>query len=403
MFQKILKRPAPKPAAPHGFDDEKVRGKAYELWERRGDESSDEENWTDAIRALAIEEQLRKALKPIRRLWWKTSLGKFAQGFGRWTGVGEKTGWDVFQLLVLPAVIAAGAAGGTVYLQNQAKERELAVSSDKAKQDTLVKYLDQMADSLKDGLLKAEPGSEKFIVAQARTVTALQSLDRKRQHLVIQFLQASGLNKASGKTDPKNPGKLSADSKVLLYAAQMSKANLANSDLSGAVLVGANLRSANLGCAVPRSTSPNSAQCADLTGANLSGADLTGADLTGANLMDADLTGTDLIGANLTGANLVSANLIGADLRVADLIGTDLGVADLTGTDLIGANLTGANLVSANLSGANLSGADLIGTDLSGANLSDANLKNAKLCRTKLSEDIGMDPNRDCKALETSK
>jgi uncharacterized protein YjbI with pentapeptide repeats len=398
MFKKILKRPAPKPAAPHGFDDEKVRGKAYELWERRGDESSDEENWTDAIRALAIEEQLRKALKPIRRLWWKTSLGKFAQGFGRWTGVGEKTGWDVFQLLVLPAVIAAGAAGGTVYLQNQAKERELAVSSDKAKQDTLVKYLDQMADSLKDGLLKAEPGSEKFIVAQARTVTALQSLDRNRQHLVIQFLQASGLNKASEKTDPKNPGKLSADSKVLLYAAQMSKANLANSDLSGAVLVGANLRSANLGCAIPGSTSPNSGQCADLSSADLFYANLTGAELSLANL-----TGAKLFFTNLTGAELSLANLTGAKLFFANLINANLINADLSSANLTEANLTGANLTEANLTGADLTEVNLTGADLSHANLSDANLKNAKLCRTKLSEDIGIDPNRDCKALETSK
>jgi hypothetical protein len=52
------------------------------------------------------------------------------------------------------------------------QDRQLA--DDKSKQDTLVKYLDQMANSLNNGLRKAQPGDDKFIVAQSRTVLLAQ-------------------------------------------------------------------------------------------------------------------------------------------------------------------------------------------------------------------------------------
>ncbi len=227
------------------------------------------------------------------------------------------------------------------------QDRQLA--DDKAKQDTLVKYLDQMADSLKNGLLAAKPGSDKFIVAQSRTVIALQSLDKKRQHLIIQFLQASGLNQVSDKTKPDENGKvtLRQGDRVLLYQAQMSKANLANSDLSGGILIGANLEGANLGCIPPDSR--DSSQCSDLIGADLTSADLTSADLSG---------------AYLSYAYLSYAHLFGADLSGADLINADLSYANLSGANLSYANLSGANLTSANLTSANLSYAVLLSVDL---------------------------------------
>ena len=58
----------------HSFTDDQIRDKAYKLWKKRGNESSSEENWTDAIQELVKEQQLKKILKPIHRLWWWTGL-----------------------------------------------------------------------------------------------------------------------------------------------------------------------------------------------------------------------------------------------------------------------------------------------------------------------------------------
>ncbi len=167
--------------------------------------------------------------------------------FLSWTGFGEKKLWDFLQLLIVPAALGLG----TYYLQDSAKQREQTVAEDKANQDTLVKYLDQMADLLQKNLRNTETSSETFIIAQAKTVIALQSLDPKRQHLVIQFLAAANLNTLDRK-------------KGILYQAQMSKANLNKADLSGADLSYADLFNANL-------------SHADLISANLSDVNLKGA------------------------------------------------------------------------------------------------------------------------------
>ena len=154
------------------------------------------------------------------------------------------------QLLVAPLVLAVIGLGLQEYvkqhdqkLADDKAQQDKRFADDKAKQDTLVKYFDQMADSLKEGLLQAKPGSDKFIIAQSRTVIALQSLDKKRQQLIIQFLQAAALNKVGDQTKPDSNGntQLKVGDRVLLYQAQMEGANLANNDLSGAVLIGAHL------------------------------------------------------------------------------------------------------------------------------------------------------------------
>jgi hypothetical protein len=135
----------------------------------------------------------------------------------------EKKGWDLATGLSIPLVLFLGSQ----YFTSQNNEKQQQLADDKAKQDTLVKYLDQMADSMKDDLLTAKPGDKRFLVAQARTALALQSLDRKRQHLVIQFLSASGLNDQPGNDwQPFNkqgqPNPLPAKSRALLYKCKAS-------------------------------------------------------------------------------------------------------------------------------------------------------------------------------------
>ncbi len=390
----------PKSPKPHPFTEEQIRARAKALWERRGEESTDAENWDDAIRELYRERAVKRVTRPLRRVWWRTGLGTPLQRWWEWTGVKEKKGWDFLQLLVAPVLLGAIALGLQEYVKEHDQkladakvQQDQQLADDKAKQDTLVKYLDQMADSLQHGLLKTKPGDDQFIVAQSRTVLALQSLDRTRQHLVVQFLSASGLN---DRPDPNwqprdkqgQPNPLPAKSRVLLYQAQLTKANLGNSDLSGAVLVNANLEVANFGCNPPESRKPD--QCSDLRDADLRGADLYRANLSGANLSYADLRGANLLVVNLRGANLWNA-----DLGITILSG-----ADLSGADLSGADLNSADLNSANLNSANLNSAVLLATDLRQAGeLTPQQLEGESpplLCNVALPKGFTVNPNRDC-------
>jgi len=295
-----------------------------------------------------------------------------------------------------------------------AQQQQLA--DDKAKQETWVKYLDQMADSLKDGLLVAKPGSKEFIIAQARTVTAFQSLDKKRQSLLIQYLTGAGLNYASIdlKKDKNGNVLIGTDDRVLLYRARMVKIDLKNSDLSSAVLIGANLSAANLGC-VPLD-SKERRHCSDLRetdlrDANLSDADLSNANLLDANLSNADLSNADLSSADLSSTHLSSTHLLDANISNANILDANLSNADLSNAFLRDAVLSHADLSYANINSAVLSDTDLSYADLSGADLSGAVLINVDirsfqpqpgeaddllLCNVVLPKEIKIDPNRDC-------
>jgi uncharacterized protein YjbI with pentapeptide repeats len=301
------------------FTDEQIRSKAYQISQKYPERSPDE-NWDAAIKAIKKE----RFFRPLISIW-------------RWTGIPEKKGWDILQLAVT-ASIPVLLFFGTQYFSTKNNKQQQKVATDKANQDTLVKYLDEITKLLDHNLLKVNKISdEKFIIAQAKTVIALQSLDKSRQQLVIQFLDAAKLNTLVG-------------GKGILYQARMSKANLNESDLSGA----------------------------NLYHADLSGANLYHADLSVANLSDADLIFANLSGANLSGANLSGANLYHADLSVANLYHADLSVANLYHADLSDADLRLANLNGANLNGANLSRADLTWM----TNFSPKQIKSAKNWRT---------------------
>jgi uncharacterized protein YjbI with pentapeptide repeats len=142
----------------------------------------------------------------------------------------------------------------------------------------------------------------------------------------------------------------------------------------------------------------------NLSGADLSGADLSGVNLTGVNLRHSNLSHTclgwaDLSAANLSAANLNGANLSGANFLLAELNGTRFNGANLSGADFSGANLYGADLRYADLSGAVLKYANFFLANLGGARcLTAEHLATAKLCNTKLSKEIALNPDRDCEA-----
>jgi uncharacterized protein YjbI with pentapeptide repeats len=327
------------------FSDDEIRIKAHELWEaREGKGKTSVDDWNEAIEALKTERSL------IKR-------------FFEWTGFKEKKGWDFLQLLIVPAVLSVGA----LYLQDAAKQRDTKAADEKAKQDTLIKYFDQMADLLlKEKLLQnlRNPDSEIFIIGRSKTVSVLQSLDPNRQYLVIQFLKSANLNGVGESSSIQVFEMLYLKGflkKGLLYKAKMSntqlhraalneaylvEADLIGSDLREAHLVKSNLSNANLSFADLRK--------ANLRKANFSNADLSNADLREADLVSADLRGVDLREADLRESQLVFADLRGANIRLADLREADLGFADLRGADLGFANLRGVNLRGANLIGADL-------------------------------------------------
>jgi uncharacterized protein YjbI with pentapeptide repeats len=215
--------------------------------------------------------------------------------------------WEWLKLLIVPAVIAAGG----LWFSRQQRNREMEIAEQRAQDEALQAYLDQMSQLLTDKerpLHRAQARDSLSTVARARTLTVLSRMEKDRKRSVVQFLYESGLIK---KNTPV----------VELHGAHLGKANLRR----------ANLLEADL-------------SWADLSRANLSDADLSGADLRWTELSNADLRGANLRAADLGHANLRSADLRWAYLREADLREAHLGKANLHGADLRGANLGGADL-----------------------------------------------------------
>ena len=236
--------------------------------------------------------------------------------------------------LLVPLVLALGIWGITWQLdklENQRAEAERELVEQRAQDEALRTYLDQMSQLILDRKLLEveqghpvhEPGDPVHTLAQARTSTAILRLDAQHNESVTHFLITSSLSVRS------------KDSARLLRGSTLSHAKL--------------------------------------SGAHLPNADLGDADLSGADLSNALMVNANLIGADLSGANLCNTLLDNADL-VAHLPN-----ADLSGANLIGANLSDANLFSADLSDANLIGADLSRAVLDNANLGGAVLDNANL------------------------
>lgn len=246
----------------------------------------------------------------------------------------DKSLWEWLELLVIPAVIAAGG----LWFSEQQRQRELYIADQRAQDEALQAYLDQMSQLLsdKDRPLHVAPWSDRLsTVARARTLTVLPGLDENRKSRLLQFLVESTLVQGDKKKPP-----------VI--------------NLTGADLRGVNLRGANLHGAL-------------LRGAKLDHARLRGADLGSANLARAALDGADLGNAYLTEANLRDTYLVDANLRDAKLVGADLREGHLRNADL-----TSSDLRNANLRDARLRGADLHEARVTGANLSRAELRGAK-------------------------
>jgi hypothetical protein len=211
------------------------------------------------------------------------------------------------------------------------KERELEVEKQRAQDEALQAYLDQLTQLLvtqhDQHLVKLQVDEEVRRVIKARTESLLRSVNAHRKWSIVLFLAVMEL--------------LETEDPIVSLA-------------------GADLREVN-GYGAP------------LEGIDLKEANLEGANLTGANLTGADLTGADLEGANFQGAELAEANLEQANLRTANFQGAFLGKANLQR-----ANLVGTNLQETNLPRAEFQWADFSGAQLQRAHLREANLDHAR-------------------------
>jgi len=243
------------------FTDEQIRAKAYQLWEKNK-EQSPEENWNAAVKALERE----RFWRPLMSVW-------------RWTGIGEKKGWDIVTGLSLPLIVFGGGILFN-YLNGQQQQK---IAEEKQKDELLKTYINDMKKLLldKDHLLKdSKKNSESKSIARTITLTTLAQLNseqdqqkakegkyNQRKGLIIQFLFESGLIKI----DPK------ADSIISLNTADFTFANLQFANLNSASLQFANLYNANL-------------STGNLNSANLNIAELQSANLYTAKLQNAELS-----------------------------------------------------------------------------------------------------------------
>jgi hypothetical protein len=152
--------------------------------------------------------------------------------------------------------------------ENQRAEAERELAEQRAQDEALQAYLDQMSQlMLERKLLEAEAGDPVYTLAQARTSTVILRLDAEHNESVTRFLIDSGLAESS----EASPRLLR---EITLSQATLSDAYLPNADLSDAYL----------------------------DKADLSGAELRKADLSGVSLFEADLSDADLREANLRNA-----------------------------------------------------------------------------------------------------
>jgi uncharacterized protein YjbI with pentapeptide repeats len=278
----------------------------------------------------------------------KPGRKKSLQKDSRW-GVRGKTLWDwlpVVGALLIPCVIAGGTWVITwqqARLEDRRAEAERALAEQRAHDEALQAYLDQMNNLLLEhNLRNSEEDSGVRTLARARTLTALERLDPDHRRSIVLFLYEAKLirinivwsvREATGSMD--NLGEL-----VKYGVISLEGANLRDTDLSGSQL-GADLcyqcSSPWMGADLWR---------ADLARANLNEADLSIANLHEANLREAKLNGADLSGAQLIDADLRGAHLRGALLEYVGLspaqAGDPLVPVDWEGADLSGADLSGA-------------------------------------------------------------
>ncbi len=158
----------------------------------------------------------------------------------KWTGFAHKTLWNWLQLLIIPILLAVGAAWFNFTQEQTSRlsaqrqhDTDTQIALDRQRQEALITYQRDISDLLlTHHLLSSEEGNNARSVARARTLSTLRTLDSDRKGLLIQFLCEANL------ITTKNPV-------ISLKEADLSRANFSEIDLSGANFSGAHLDEAN--------------------------------------------------------------------------------------------------------------------------------------------------------------
>lgn len=304
-----------------------------------------------------------------------------------------KTMWDWLQLLIVPFVLALAAFGLNLAQDQRNREDQ----QERAREDTLRAYLQQMSDLITDHGLRTRvnvqqpindllqdartregvrtrsrvepqgdvvqrddaPPTAAQTLARTLTLVALRQLDPVRKGLVVQFLKESNLITV----DPRQvEGVNSAESEM----PEVPKVNLNQADLRGAVM--------------PRGLSSVEF---DTEGAwSNRAADFSGADLRDADFHEGYLYGVSFRGTDLRGADFTDAQIPDANYDLACLSGTRFVRARWTGlgkgSELIPGFQFPPRFAEAEGRGIDFTGADLTGIDLRDAELTGVNLDGAK-------------------------
>src|SRR5215217_3472097 len=111
-----------------------------------------------------------------------------------WTGFQGKTLWDLLQLLIVPFVLSVITLAFAwqqdarqTYIEDRRAQAEQDLADQRAQDEALQAYLDQMSHLLLEKDLRAsDKDSEVRTLARARTLTVLGSLGPSRQGQVVQ-------------------------------------------------------------------------------------------------------------------------------------------------------------------------------------------------------------------------
>ena len=216
-------------------------------------------------------------------------------GWPDWTGIEGKTVWDLMALLIVPGTLAAVMlAYGTferyrqLEIERMREEAQTASEMNIINEQILQAYFDDMTQLILDYELGPEPlasvdtfagARDAQVIARARTLAALSTLDGKRNGMLLRFLLETDL------FDLIKTERLGIDlRKAVIVEYDLCGASLNRSDLREAVLVRTDLSKVVF------------------LDANLRNAQLIEAHLSDAVLFRANLSGADLSGANLEGA-----------------------------------------------------------------------------------------------------
>lgn len=208
----------------------------------------------------------------------------------------EKTIWDWLELIVAPVLIAIIAGAFTLNANkntNNILTQRHDAEIDRNQQALLNEYLKETSRLIEQKLLTSNKDYKtQRIIAHARTLTLLKTLDSNRKGELIQFFISTGLLELSNPIIDLNRADLTETdfeneslAKVNLSGANFKKANFKGADLTESKFNGF------------REGNTEFVSQTQFNEANLSGADFSGADLTSVTFRGADFTNADLTNA----------------------------------------------------------------------------------------------------------